>query len=87
MQHDPTPRAASLAALLSLAAAFAICLAVIAFSWPEPHERRRGSGPQLAECCAIHSASIVAVSRAGNQVSEGIERPQPELVADGGSKL
>ncbi len=56
MLHErasPSPARASLVALI---AAFAVCTAVIVFSWPDPNARKPATGPKLAECCEVKIA-------------------------------
>jgi hypothetical protein len=62
MLQLPTKKIAAIARWSALIAAFTICLAVIAFSWPDPHERRRVAGPQVAGCCNSGVVKSVLVS-------------------------
>ena len=63
MLHErasPSPARASLVALI---AAFAVCTAVIVFSWPDPNARKPATGPKLAECCEVKIANSGPVPR------------------------
>ncbi len=47
----------------ALFAAFAVCVAVLIFSWPDPHDRKRAVAPKLKDCCEVRIAGMVIVSR------------------------
>jgi hypothetical protein len=57
---SPSPVTASLVALI---AAYAICTAVIVFSWPDPHDRKQATSPNLAECCEVKIADTAPAPR------------------------
>ena len=73
---SPSPVTASLVALI---AAYAICTAVIVFSWPDPHDRKQATSPNLAECCEVKIADTAPAPRRApvRECSAGSPRARP----------
>jgi hypothetical protein len=63
VRHDRAFQSPSVASLVALVAAYALCTAVIVFSWPDPYDRKRATEPGLVGCCGAKVADTVLVAR------------------------
>jgi hypothetical protein len=54
-----------------LLVAFALCLIVTVFSWPDAQDRKRALGPKLAGCCEIRIGPHVLVERSVRPSRQG----------------
>jgi hypothetical protein len=62
LQHD-LARFSPAASMIALLLALTVCLGIVLFSWPDPHDRKRAVVPKVADCCDVKIANTTLYSR------------------------
>lgn len=79
MRHDRAFQSPSVTSLVALVAAYALCTAVIVFSWPDPYDRKRAIDRSPVGCCGAKTADTARVPRRtppGVLVSEAVGKAE-----------